>query len=148
MLGRMDSTENFAHLWNGSEPGWVVVRHTEDREKLQVVFAPSGPTMPEVKAIRSAVPALTDKATCEVLALLRGLPKFDLGDFESNAARTLRKKCEAVGLRVTSHAYQAVSDSLINELSKMYLLIEDDAKSKQVAEEAIKQGLPIRQSVA
>ena len=146
--GRMKTVENFSHLWNGAEPGWVVVRHMEDREKLQVLFAISGPTLSEVKALRAVAPAFKDKPSGEVFAQLKGLPEFSLGEFESTAARKLRAQCEAHNLHVVSHAYQATSHSLINELSKIFLLIEDDAMSGAVTEEAIRQGLPIRHSVA
>ncbi|MBB5205378.1 hypothetical protein HNQ51_002697 [Inhella inkyongensis] len=143
----MKATENYSRLWDGSEPGWVVVRHTEDREALHVVFSRSGPTMFEIKALRSVIPTLAEKRAIEVLASFKGMLEFSVGEFESSAARKLRRQFETAGLQVASKAYRVVSHSLINELSKVYLLIEDAAKSEEVAEEAIKQGLPIRHSV-
>lgn len=145
-LGRMTTAEGFSHLWNGSEPGWVVVRHTEDREKLRVLFSKNGPTISEVKSLRTVIAVLGEKPAAEVLATLKGLPEFGLGELESSAARKLRTQCEARGLRVATQAYQVVSHSLINELSKVFLLIEDSATNEAVAEEAIKQGLPVRHS--
>ena len=142
----MNAIENFTRLWSGSEPGWVVVRHTEDRELLEVVFHSSTASLQEVKALRTVVPALSEKPAAEVMAALKGKAKFSLGELESNAARSLRKQCETLGLRVVGQSYQAVSHSLINELSKAYLLIEDAATNQLVAEEAIKQGLPLRHS--
>lgn len=142
----MNATENFSRLWNGSEPGWVVVRHTEDREVLEVLLSSGTPFLAEVKALRTIVPILSEKPTAEVLATLKGKSKFSLGELESSAARKLRKQCETLGLRVASQGYQAVSHSLINELSKVYLLIEDAATNQAVAEEAIKQGLPLQHS--
>ena len=143
----MKTSEDFSRLWNGSEPGWVVVRHTEDRERLQVVFANNGgPTVPEVKALRSVIPALAKQSASEVLANLRGTSELSLGEHESSAARKLRSQCEELGLRVNGQAHQAVSHSLINELLKVYLVIEDAATCSAIAEEAIKRGLPIRHS--
>lgn len=146
LFGRMNTTENFSRLWNGSEPGWVVVRQTEDREVLQVIFPSSTPTLLEVKALRAVLPALSEKPAADVLLALKGMSAFSLGELESSAARKLRKQCEKLGLQVVSQGYQAVSHSLINELSKVYLHIEDAATSQAVAEEAIKRGLPVRHS--
>jgi xanthine/CO dehydrogenase XdhC/CoxF family maturation factor len=144
----MESIEKFSSLWDGSEPGWVVVHHSEDREVLHVVFADGGPSVSEVKALRSVVPDLAERAAAEVLALLRGKTEFGLGEFESSSAKVLCKQCKALGLRVASRGYEAISFSLINERSKACLLIEDSATSRDVAEEAMKRGLPIRHSVA
>jgi hypothetical protein len=34
----MDRLRDFKHIWDGTQPGWVVLRHTEDRERLKVMF--------------------------------------------------------------------------------------------------------------
>ena len=94
------------------------------------------------------MPDLAERAAAEVLALLRGKTEFGLGEFESSSAKVLCKQCKALGLRVASRGYEAISFSLINERSKACLLIEDSATSRDVAEEAMKRGLPIRHSVA
>ncbi|WP_398496189.1 hypothetical protein [Variovorax sp.] len=110
----MESIEEFSYLWDGSEPGWVVVHHSEDREVLQVVFADGGPSVSEVKALRSVVPDLAERAAAEVLALLRGKTEFGLDEFESSSAKVLCKQCKALGLRVAGRGYEAISFSLIN----------------------------------
>jgi hypothetical protein len=142
----MKALEDFSALWNGSEPGWVVVRHTEDRVTLQVLFSSGGPAISEVKALRAVIPALARRPAAEVLATLKGKQEFSLPELESGAARKLRAQCEALGLRVASQGYQAVSYSLINEITKTFLLIEDAATCEAVAEEAVKRGLPVRYS--
>jgi hypothetical protein len=142
----MSTVEDFSHIWNGSEPGWVVIRHIEDREMLQVLFASNTPSMAEVKALRAVVPALSEKPAAEILATLKGRSEFCLGELEAGAARRLRAQCEAVGLRVVSQGFQAVSHSLVNEISKVFLLIEDFATNQAVADEVIKQGLTVRHS--
>jgi hypothetical protein len=142
----MKIAESHSRLWNGLEPGWVVVRHTEDRARLRVMFSESGPTISEVKSLRAVIPSLAEKSAAMVLASLKEGTEFDLGDFESSAARRLRMECQAQGLRVADQEYQTVHHSLINELSKTFLLIEDTETNEAVAEEAIKRGLPVRHS--
>ena len=87
-----------------------------------------------------------DKAAA--LADLKGRAEVMLGEFESRVARVLRKRCESAGLRVVSSPNPTTSDSLINEQSKMFLLIEDSSLSQAVAQEALRQGLPLRHSTA
>jgi hypothetical protein len=136
----MKAIENFSRLWNGSEPGWVVVRHTEDRETIRVLLSENGPTMPEVKALRTVAPAFSERPAAEVLAALRGKSEFSLGELESSAARKLHKQCETLGLQVASQGHQVVSHSIINELSKIYLLIEDAATNQAVPRRQSKWG--------
>lgn len=140
--------KSYSRLWDGSEPGWAVVRRTEDRERITVVFAEEGATVADVKALRAVVPDLQVKPASAALAELRGHAELTLGEFESQVARALRKRCETVGLRVVCYPRQVVSHSLINEQTKMFLLIEDDSLSQAVAKEGIKQGLPLRHSTA
>ncbi len=146
LLGCMRSVEDFSKLWNGSEPGWVVVRHTEDKQVLLVLFGASGPTVPEVKALRMVATGFSGTPVTEVFSVLRGKTEFELGELESSEARKLCKQCEELGLRVVTRGHQVVQQSLINEISKAYLLIEDAATLQAVAEEAIRRGLLIRHS--
>jgi hypothetical protein len=145
-LGHMICIEDFSQVWNGSDPGWVVVRHVEDREVLQVVFASGTPSPHEMRSLRAVVPALSARPAAEVSASLKGKSEFSLGELESGVARKLRAKCEALGLRVASQGYQVVSHSLVNELSKARLLIEEAAIQQAVVNEAIRQGVPVRHS--
>lgn len=138
----------YSRLWDGSEPGWTVVRHTMDRERISVVFTQAGPTIADIKALRTVVPDLQAKTASAALADLKGRTEVLLGEFESRVARVLRKRCESAGLRVVSSPNPTTSDSLINEQSKMFLLIEDSSLSQAVAQEALRQGLPLRHSTA
>ena len=142
----MEDANHYARLWNGNEPGWVVVRHTEDRVKLHVEFSDDGPTIQELKALRLAVPRLAQQAATEVLRAVKGKPVYFLGELESGAARKLREQCESLGLRVAAHGHTATCYNLVNEQTNRFLLIEDSATLQAVAEEAIKQGLPVRHS--
>lgn len=93
-------------------------------------------------------PALAGTSAAMVLASFREAAQFDLGDFESSAARKLRMRCQAHGLRIAEQAYRAVHLSLPIEISNTFLRIEDAATNEAVAKEAIEQGLPVRNSTA
>ena len=140
--------KSYSRLWDGTEPGWTVVRHTEDRERLTVVFSQGGPTVAEMKALRSVDPALQAKPAAALMAELKGLAALCLGEFESRSARERRQRCDAAGLRIVCDGYQAVNHCLINEQTHMFLLIEDHLIGERVAEEALRQGLPLRHSTA
>ena len=125
-----------------------MTRHTEDRARLRVMFSESGPTTTEVKSLRAIIPALAGRTAASVLASLKDAAELDLGDFESSTARELRLKCQARSLRFSEQGYQVVRLSLINEISNMFLLIEDVATKEAIVQEAIKRGLPVRISTA
>ena len=142
----MDAPHPYERLWDGSEPGWVVVRRTEDREQLTLEFGSSGPTLDEVKALRTLQSDYRSRPVGEVLASLRGKSSLFLGTFESREARSLKKRCAEVGLQVTAIGARWVSLNLINRLSSTFLLIEDDREIGEVAEEAIRRGVPVEES--
>jgi hypothetical protein len=138
----------FARLWDGSESGWVVVRHTDDLEDLTISFSDGGPTSQELRSLRAVSPAMATKQAAEVVRDLKGKRSYFLWIFESSAARRLRSQCESHGLSVLSRSYRNTHYSLINELTSKYLLIEDEATRRSVAEEAISRGLLVRESTA
>jgi hypothetical protein len=142
----MNIADNYAHLWNGSEPGWVLVKHTEDKEELQVVFAATGPSVEQVKALRSALPQFGNQTASQVLTAIRGASTLHLGEFESSRAKQIRKQCESLGLQIEAKGYAVTRYSVVNERTSMYLLIEDEDQKQRVVKEALKNGLPVRQS--
>ncbi len=143
-----NTNARFEHLWNGSEPGWVVVRHREDLVDLNIGFSENGPTIQELMSLRTVAPALEVKPAADVVRMLKGAQSFHLGTFESAAARRMRSQCESVGLRVASRGYASTRYSLINEETSRLLLIEDSDMLSSVAEEAINRGLPVRESTS
>jgi hypothetical protein len=97
---------HFERIWNGTEPGWVVLRRTEDREHLVVMFE-HGADVRDLKALRAALPQLAASPPNDVLAL-KGVLRFDLGGHESSEARRLKALCGAQHLVVTGHGRQLV----------------------------------------
>ena len=137
---------SYEHLWNGAETGWVVHRHLESRVEVSVVFGDQGASMQDVRALRSVVPRYGAQSAMGTLLAIRGKKSLVLGDFESREARELKQHCESAGLRVHERAYELTSDSLINETTKIYLLIEDEVVQRRVVQEALRHGLPGRHS--
>jgi hypothetical protein len=67
---------------------------------------------------------------------------------ESSEARKLRLKCESVGLKVEVLPVREVRRSLINTVTKRFLLIEDDKAGKAVVADALANGLRIVHSAS
>lgn len=80
----------------------------------------------------------------EALASLRGKTSIDLGEFESREARPLAEACRKLGLVVQEQAKDHSGYFPFNEKTNLRLVIEDEALGKQVCEEALARGLPVR----
>jgi hypothetical protein len=81
----------YSRLWDGSEPGWTVVRHIEDRERLSVIFAQEGATIADIKALRTVLPELKAKAASAALAELKGKPNYCLASSSPGPLGLFRK---------------------------------------------------------
>ncbi|WFF83319.1 hypothetical protein [Delftia tsuruhatensis] len=139
----MSANAEYSYLWDGSEPSWVVVEHTRDEAEVLVAFGVDGPTLAEIKALRSVSAVLKTSSAADVLKQLRGLRSFSLGVHESRVARKLLLDCQSMGLKVSDLPAQEVHRSLINTLTKRFLLIEDEQVCRAVVADAIANGLQI-----
>lgn len=140
----MTVLSEFTYIWDGTDPGWVVSRHTEDRECLSVVV-PDGAGLRELKAMRAVIPELAAASAAHVIAL-KGALNFDLGEYESAIARQLKRLCETRGLTIHSEAKQLIRYGLFNELRSVCCIIEDEELNRAVAEHAIHRGVELRES--
>lgn len=139
----MSANAEYSYLWDGTEPGWVVLEHTRDEAEVLVAFGVDGPTLADIKALRSVSAALKKMPAADVLKQLRGLGSLSLGLRQSRAARRLQMHCQSMGLRVSALPAQDVQRSLINTLTKRFLLIEDDQACRAVVADALANGLRI-----
>lgn len=139
----MSTGSKHSYLWDGTEPGWAVLEHTRDEAEVLVTFGVGGPTLDEVKGLRSVCASLKTLPAADVLKQLRGLRLYSLGTLESRVARKLQLDCESMGLEVEVLPAQEVRRSLINTLTKRFLLIEDDQACKAVVADALANGLRI-----
>lgn len=140
----MTDISGFKHIWDGTDPGWVVRRHTEDREHLSVVF-PDGAELRDLKAMRAILPELASASAADVMAL-KGVLSFDLGEHESAIAHRLKQLCASRQLTIHSEAQRLVRYGILNELRRVYCIIEDNELNRAVAEHAIHQGVLVRES--
>lgn len=139
----MSANAEYSYLWDGTEPGWVVLEHTRDEAEVLVAFGVDGPTLAEIKALRSVSAALKKMPAADVLKQLRGLRSFSLGVHESWVARKLLLDCQLMALKVSDLPAQVVHRSLINTLTKRFLLIEDEQACRAVVADALANGLRI-----
>ncbi len=143
-LGRMTDLSQFKRIW--SEPGWVVIRHVEDHEHLVVVFE-HGANIHDLKALRDILPELASAPASDLMHL-KGARQFDLGEHESALVQRLRSLCASRQLLVLDKGRQIIQYDIFNEQTRAYCIIEDEELLKAVATEAIRHGMPVRDSIA
>lgn len=125
---------NYSHLWDGTEPSWVL---------LQVHRQTS--TLLEIQALRRVVPEFAALSARQAVLQLRGRWRIDLGEMEFREARRLIERLRDCRLRVEEQTLDRGGYLPFNEVSKMALLIENEVESRAVAAEALRQGIPVRQ---
>ena len=140
----MTDLSQFKHIWSGSEPGWIVVRHTEDMVHLVARFA-GGATIHDLKALRAVQPKLAAAPASDLMAL-KGVDHFDLGEHESASAHKLKALCATHQVSTSETGHQLVTYGLFNTRTHVYCLIEDEDLCRAVAAEAIRHGVPVRES--
>ena len=140
----MANLNEYSYLWDGTDPGWVVLRHNEIRIRISVRFSGSSPTLDEIKSLRSAIQSYRDRRPVDAMSELRNCPEVILGDYEPTEARDVIESCKAQGLSVLEEGFEAVHDLMINETHSMALVIENDATARMVIAEAVRRGLPLR----
>lgn len=136
---------NYSHLWDGTEPGWVLLQVHRQTSTIAVLFDEPGATPLEIQALRRVVPEFTALPAQQVVLQLRGRRRIDLGEMESREARRLIERLWDCGLRVEEQALDRSGYLPFNEISKLAVLIEDEVEGRAVAAEALRQGIPVRQ---
>lgn len=136
--------EQYSYLWNGSQPGWVLLCIDGQRFELTIKFAEGGPSAREFGAIQKVVPEFRTLSLSSVFERLKAQSSLQLGEFESSEARKLAQSCTDVGLTVTQLVKEVPRYLLVNELTKRALVIEDDDLANQVKETALKRLVPVR----
>ncbi len=134
----------YQYLWDGSQPGWVLIRFNGNYVDLSLKFEPSGPSPQEMMAIRRTVSEFKSLPLHQVIAQLRGSTAYKLGRFESREARRIAENCSKEGLNVMQVVDDAARFLPTNEITNRALLIEDDELAKRVYDLALKHGIPVR----
>ncbi|MBV1776358.1 hypothetical protein KSF73_11610 [Burkholderiaceae bacterium DAT-1] len=142
----MTHLANYQRLWDGTEQGWVLWRHDEDRVKLTLTFSAGGPTLENIKALRSVISSFKEQPAVKLFASLKGINSLELGDFESRASKKVAFALVNHGLVPEEDPYHITRFTFVNELGGALLVIEDNILHQLVVEEAIKNHIPIRRS--
>lgn len=140
----MADPEDYSYLWNGSQPGWVLLRINRQTISVTINFAAHGATLRQVAAVRAVVASFSAMRPSEALAALKGKRSLTLGPFDSKDGRLLADACVRSGLTVKSAAIDASGYLPFNDQSQQCLIIEDDDLAELVAQKAIAQGVSVR----
>jgi len=138
----MPDLDDYAHLWDGSEPGWTL-RSTQQRTwRIRFVFSDSKPTMSEVRTLRQLLPGLRALPAREAVKRLSAAPYYDLPEPTSNIEmRSLVDRAKALGLvveaTVEDHSWE------LPVRGGSVLLIEDDTTARRVCERMRAAGVPV-----
>lgn len=136
--------EEYKYLWDGSQPGWSLLRIYSEWVELTLKFAPAGPSSRELLAVRKTVDGFKAMSLGDVAARLAGQSNFWLGKFESGEARAILNECNQAGLTVQQQVSKLPPYLLTNVLTNRALVIEDDEMARRVVEAALLYNLPIR----
>ncbi|WP_249605387.1 hypothetical protein [Chromobacterium sp. IRSSSOUMB001] len=137
--------KQYEYLWDGTAPGWVVICVRKQELALSLVFSREGPSVQDIKAIRSVLPEYSLLSATAVMSRLRGKALVDLGSFESREGRRIVAACREKGLAVQELVQDGPVYHLFNEQTKRALIIEDDLLAKEVLEAALNFGMPVKE---
>lgn len=137
--------KQYEYLWDGTAPGWVVICVRKQELALSLVFSAEGPSVQDIKAIRSVLPEYSLLSAIEVMSRLRGKALVDLGRFESREGHRIAVACREKGLEVQELVQDGSVYHLFNEQTKHVLIIEDDLLAKEVLETALSFGLSVKE---
>lgn len=138
----MPDLDDYAHLWDGSEPGWRLHVTNHLMWRIRIVFSDSRPTTRELRAMRRLLPELRAQPVREVMASLGCASSYDLPAAVGNIEMyDLMRRAEALGLNakatVEDHSWGVpVRDGCA-------LVIEDEQLARRVWEQMEAAGVPV-----
>ncbi|HDS1674546.1 TPA: hypothetical protein QEL58_000016 [Stenotrophomonas maltophilia] len=138
-----DPADEYAYLWDGSDPGWTLNHTRWHSAELALVFAPSGPSIKEIVALRSALATYAARSAAEILSELRGCERVALGTHPAFEARGIADRCRGVGLAVEWVARDVSRYVLSNNVTGSWLIIEDNEFARSVYDRAMREGIRV-----
>ncbi|KAA3602603.1 hypothetical protein ACUDTJ_08585 [Stenotrophomonas pavanii] len=138
-----DSVNEYAYVWDGSDPGWTLNLRRRQYAELALVFAASGPSVKEIVALRSALPAYAARSAAEILSALRGCQRVALGTHLAFEAKGIASRCRGAGLTVEWVAREVSRYMLSNNVTGSWLIIEDNGLARSVYDRAMREGIRV-----
>lgn len=135
---------SYSFLWDGTEKGWVLLHISRWMSVLTVAFDDNGPSPKEIQALRRAVPSIGVVPASEAVSRFAGRKGAVLGEFEDREARRIAKELQDHGVQVQHRAIDRSGYLPFNELNQHAMVIEDDIVSRDVTDEALRRGVPVR----
>lgn len=139
----MTQLDDHSYLWDGSDPGWVVLSMQRQIAELALTFPQGGPSLQDIAAVRAAIPGFAEKTPAQAFAALKGLERVPLGTYEFDDAKRVWATCKKKGLSVEMAASDAPAMLPYHEGRKIALVIEDDALLAAVCEAAVARGVRV-----
>lgn len=138
----MTDLDEFAFLWDGSQPGWRLQWINSQVWHVRVRFAPEGSTVDEIRRLRQLVPSFGALTAREAMAQLRGKSVFDLPEPLGNIeTRSLVEQARALGLETEVEVEERSTFLPIRDGE--VLIIEIDELARRVGERMKAEGLPV-----
>lgn len=134
---------DYQHLWDGSDPGWKLVRLESQRWRLMFIFAESGPSLQEISGLRGLLDEFRNIPINIVFNELRGQGTYLLPrDLSNLEMRSMMEQAQQLGL-CTSVVEDDQSGYLPIHDSGLAMIIEDNAIAVEVASRMLEAGLVV-----
>ncbi|MCE9556974.1 MAG: hypothetical protein K8T91_26810 [Planctomycetes bacterium] len=141
----MANVDEFQQMWDGSEPGWRLVKVHRNTWRVIFHFGENGASKIEMVALRKILNELRDVPPEQVWRQLQSSPSYeypeDLGNIESCE---LVNAAQSVGLAATAKSVDR-GGYLPIAADGSAMIIEDDELAEQVTQKMIASGVPIEQ---
>jgi hypothetical protein len=135
---------SYSFLWDGTEAGWVLLHISRWMSGLTATFDDGGPSPREIQALRRAVPSIGAMSASEAVGQLAGRKSVALGEFDDREGRRIAKELRDHGVQVQQQTIDRSGYLPFNELNQHVMAIEDDLVARDVTDEALRRGVPVR----
>ncbi len=139
----MSELDGFQYLWDGSDPGWKLMRVDRVVWRVGFEFKSTGPSEHEVTVLRQLLAEFRDLPASQVWNRLRGARKYQVqAEFDDAQACELGECATKLGvcatlLPVNQGGYVPVSPD------GSAMAIEDDALAKEIVAKMLQVGVPV-----
>jgi hypothetical protein len=122
---------------------WVLQCFESDRAELTVLFDGARPSLRELAALRRCLPEFQQLAPAAARDRAGAGGRVELGELPGPEARRLLDCLRQAGLRAELHNTSCVSYLPLDRTIGAVLLIEDEGEARHLAEEMIRDGIPV-----